>query len=148
MPHSFPPRRSSDLATEAVILIARQAVGKVAVVQVVLRLVLSLEGLLLGLRAVAQVVDAGSASVGPRATEVGDRHLGGGAGVVGVAGPGGGAEDDGAVPRSRLLDRLRLVVDALRHRGWRSRCLCGHAAGHRSEEHTSELQSLMRISYA
>src|SRR3546814_8499615 len=36
-------------ATEAVILIARQAVGKVAVVQVVLRLVLSLEGLLLGL---------------------------------------------------------------------------------------------------
>src|SRR3546814_2670208 len=96
-------------ATEAVILIARQAVGKVAVVQVVLRLVISLEGLLLGLRAVAQVVDAGSASVGPRATEVGDRHLGGGAGVVGVAGPGGGAEDDGAVPRSRLLDRLRLV---------------------------------------
>src|SRR3546814_5392105 len=45
---------------------------------------------------------------------------------------------------------------AARHRAWlspRRRCLCGDAGGkrnpaRRSEEHTSELQSLMRISYA
>src|SRR3546814_19711167 len=119
-------------ATEAVILIARQAIGKGAVVQVVLRLVLSLEGLLLGLRAVAQVVDAGSASVGPRATEVGDRHLGGGSGVVGVAGPSGGAEDDGAVPQSSLRDPLRLVVPALPPPEWLRRSLCGPPPGPRA----------------
>src|SRR3546814_15418697 len=102
-------------ATEAVILIARQAVGTVAVVQVVLRLVLSLEGLLLGLRAVAQVVDAGSASVGSRANEVGDRYLCVGLGVVGVAGPGGGPVDAGAVPRSRLHYHLRPVVHSIRY---------------------------------
>src|SRR3546814_1131907 len=42
-----------------------------------------------------------------------------------------------------LLDRTRLQLGGEDRRG----AVCAHAAG-RSEEHTSELQSLMRISYA
>src|SRR3546814_8503168 len=38
------------------------------------------------------------------------------------------------------------VVD--QHRGDRFRAIVGDLQAHRSEEHTSELQSLMRISYA
>src|SRR3546814_4626485 len=45
----------------------------------------------------------------------------------------GGAAAGGALPYGRCRPR---------------RAAAGHAAGHRSEEHTSELQSLMRISYA
>src|SRR3546814_3661545 len=50
----------------------------------------------------------------------------------------GGATTGGAVPRDR---------DAEDGRPERERCRCGDADD-RSEEHTSELQSLMRISYA
>src|SRR3546814_6156538 len=41
----------------------------------------------------------------------------------------------------------RSIREASRRDG-RRRALCGHGQRHRSEEHTSELQSLMRISYA
>src|SRR3546814_4514025 len=54
---------------------------------------------------------------------------------------------DDSIARLRLVDRcFRLPATGSRHRG------AVHAFGHRdacrSEEHTSELQSLMRISYA
>src|SRR3546814_9850713 len=39
----------------------------------------------------------------------------------------------------------RFALDTARARGWKVRPVCSYA---RSEEHTSELQSLMRISYA
>src|SRR3546814_3938807 len=65
-----------------------------------------------------------------------------------AAAPRGAAEG----PAARQL----CVADGLqgrRHRdagarGVRPGAACRHLRGHRSEEHTSELQSLMRISYA
>src|SRR3546814_1021164 len=41
-----------------------------------------------------------------------------------------------SLPQAVRLDGLKIVVD------------CANGAAYRSEEHTSELQSLMRISYA
>src|SRR3546814_7704782 len=52
----------------------------------------------------------------------------------------------------RLLHNFRayagLEPKAPIYGGWESDTIAGHTLGHRSEEHTSELQSLMRISYA
>src|SRR3546814_6031174 len=63
----------------------------------------------------------------------------------GVRGP--VAMDDGVETRQqpgiRRLPRWIEVFHGTSFRGWRS-----HSAAARSEEHTSELQSLMRISYA
>src|SRR3546814_4423317 len=63
---------------------------------------------------------------------------------VGRREPGGRdeARDPCAVPCTHRNQLIRVVP---RDRAARSRCASGH---HRSEEHTSELQSLMRISYA
>src|SRR3546814_2935420 len=61
------------------------------------------------------------------------------------------------LPRGRLLERrdqVRVgrargrVGDELEERLHRAAAVLRHLAAHRSEEHTSELQSLMRISYA
>src|SRR3546814_9489491 len=49
-------------------------------------------------------------------------------------------------PYSSLGASRRII--ALRHRGFSIRHVGGGSVGLRSEEHTSELQSLMRISYA
>src|SRR3546814_1831469 len=48
----------------------------------------------------------------------------------------------------RLLARAQGAGGADQHRAVRIVPASVHRAGHRSEEHTSELQSLMRISYA
>src|SRR3546814_10018437 len=63
------------------------------------------------------------------------RRLAGGEGAVMTVIP-----TADAVPRRRPRERARLVVATL--------AAIGFAALARSEEHTSELQSLMRISYA
>src|SRR3546814_8176203 len=47
-----------------------------------------------------------------------------------------------------LVDHAGVVVQAARDRQVDPVARLGHAHGLRSEEHTSELQSLMRISYA
>src|SRR3546814_7171707 len=70
----------------------------------------------------------------------------------------GDDEQDQAQRKSRQrLGRIELLIarqkldDLGRDRGNRSKGIGGHARGKtggRSEEHTSELQSLMRISYA
>src|SRR3546814_10063203 len=52
-------------------------------------------------------------------------------------------------PVSRLVARFRVRRQGHRQRPHRSQAqAAGHRAALRSEEHTSELQSLMRISYA
>src|SRR3546814_8706839 len=69
-----------------------------------------------------------------------------------AAGVGGGAGTGSGPARGRAADRGRLgTAGACRTGGgWRVPAprLPGHVGGRRSEEHTSELQSLMRISYA
>src|SRR3546814_10918863 len=46
------------------------------------------------------------------------------------------------------MHRLHITSEAARDFADRHRTLAGHRTEDRSEEHTSELQSLMRISYA
>src|SRR3546814_4089007 len=59
--------------------------------------------------------------------------------------PVAGAREQGLCPRGRGEERRR--GDRRRHRAVR-KCRGGERGRRRSEEHTSELQSLMRISYA
>src|SRR3546814_5671297 len=71
------------------------------------------------------------------AVEIGDHHLAGHhrlGHVDGAAADTAGADDDEPVVLADMLGLLQRAV--------------GGDAGARSEEHTSELQSLMRISYA
>src|SRR3546814_5758672 len=67
-------------------------------------------------------------------------------GVTGLPGTGATVASRGvaAVPRVRLLARRRYSVKCRRKQGFSA----GSGIGSRSEEHTSELQSLMRNSYA
>src|SRR3546814_3050402 len=51
-------------------------------------------------------------------------------------------------PRGRAQGRVRASVEEVRHRVAQRRRHVAERVGVRSEEHTSELQSLMRISYA
>src|SRR3546814_5943186 len=56
-----------------------------------------------------------------------------------------------AMTNARLLPMTVALMPYLRHRGtptWRYYLFANHVAVTRSEEHTSELQSLMRNSYA
>src|SRR3546814_8634697 len=55
--------------------------------------------------------------------------------------------DFGDVARRRATDRVQLVGELVRLKD-EGRAALGHAIDFRSEEQTSELQSLMRISYA
>src|SRR3546814_4719246 len=71
---------------------------------------------------------------GARAAGAAGRRAGGEAGAAGIAAMRGGAAEQ-ALPRP-----LPQTGGGVR--------LAGYAAVFRSEEHTSELQSLMRISYA
>src|SRR3546814_2957888 len=75
------------------------------------------------------------------------RHGHGAAGPAGAAPGGRGARqvDPGVQDHLQAQPRLPRLGDALLDA---ARLRHGHRAGHRSEEHTSELQSLMRISYA
>src|SRR3546814_6877614 len=57
-------------------------------------------------------------------------------------------ERAGAAGRGDHVRSLRLAVEAEAHDGCEGRDGSGAVIGGRSEEHTSELQSLMRISYA
>src|SRR3546814_2452547 len=63
-------------------------------------------------------------------------------GVVGVVGVGRAAAWAGCLPIDRRRKRVGEVLPVIRMTGMPRR------GGFRSEEHTSELQSLMRISYA
>src|SRR3546814_19015491 len=63
--------------------------------------------------------------------------------------PGGGAIRGAAErPSDGFLSRRRPLSHPSRHERQRDRCGVGGLRQCRSEEHTSELQSLMRISYA
>src|SRR3546814_2086543 len=53
-----------------------------------------------------------------------------------------------SVVRARRSDARRWYLTAVGAGRWHAACGGGRTAGRRSEEHTSELQSLMRISYA
>src|SRR3546814_4078008 len=56
---------------------------------------------------------------------------------------------DEVIARARAAGVARQVVPAIHAAGWpKLRDICAGTNGLRSEEHTSELQSLMRISYA
>src|SRR3546814_2020119 len=82
------------------------------------------------------------------------KRPGGGAGIAGSEAAGAGiALSDGEAGAAKIgrtgadADRDRAALDRLAHRGIPDRELA-RAEGERSEEHTSALQSLMRISYA
>src|SRR3546814_6284391 len=57
---------------------------------------------------------------------------------------------DAALAKLHSEGRYRVFIDILRNKGSfpDARCFAGQSGPKRSEEHTSELQSLMRISYA